>query len=79
MENHDLLTAAAATLEWAREEERLQELEVTIAQARLEAIREVVTRLSGKPRTRRGRPPAPKPNVVSFDDTGQTADLEPAA
>jgi hypothetical protein len=60
MDNANLLTNACATLEWAREEERLQEIEVTIAQARLEAIREVVTRLSGKPRARRGRPPAPK-------------------
>jgi hypothetical protein len=56
MENATLLTNAAAAIEWAREEERLEELEVTIHQARLEALREVRARLEGKPRVRRSRP-----------------------
>jgi hypothetical protein len=60
MDDASLLTNAAAAIEWAREEERLEELEVTIHQARLEALREVRARLEGKPRARRVRPSAPK-------------------
>ena len=60
IENADLATNAAATLEWARGEEQMLETEISVMQARLELVRELVTRLSGKPRARRGRPPTPK-------------------
>jgi hypothetical protein len=56
-ENADLLTNAAATLEWARNEEQTLETEVTIMQARLELVRELVAKLSGKRRAGRPRKP----------------------
>ena len=57
MENADLLTNAAALLERARSDERALELEMTVLQTRLEAVREVVAALTGKPRVRRQRAP----------------------
>jgi hypothetical protein len=57
MENADLLTNAAALLERARADERALELEMTVLQVRLEATREVVAALTGKPRVRRQRAP----------------------
>lgn len=59
-ENADLLTNATIALDRYRAEERALELELTVMQTRLELIREVVGALAGKPRARRGRPPAPK-------------------
>jgi hypothetical protein len=59
MENADLLTNATATAEWGREEERLLETEITVLQAKLELMREVNSRLTGRPKSRRARP-APK-------------------
>ena len=56
-DNADLLTNAAAALERYRTEERLLELDMCVLQARLELVREFTASLSGKPRTRRGRPP----------------------
>jgi len=56
MENADLLTNAAALLERARSDERALE-EMTVLQTRLEAVREVVAALTGRPRVRRQRAP----------------------
>jgi hypothetical protein len=56
-DNASLLTNAAALLERARADERALEIEMTILQTRLEATREVVAALTGKPRVRRQRAP----------------------
>jgi hypothetical protein len=58
-ENADILTAATVALERYRNDERAIELEMAILQARLDAVREFVSALSGKPRTRRSRTPRP--------------------
>jgi hypothetical protein len=57
MENHDLLTNASIALERYRAEEQLLEVEVSIAQAKLEQVREFVAALSGKRRAGRPRKP----------------------
>jgi hypothetical protein len=57
--NADILTAACAALDRYRSDERALEVEIAILQARLDAVREFVAALSGKPRARRGRPPRP--------------------
>jgi hypothetical protein len=54
-DNASLLSNAAALLERARADERALELEMTILQTRLEATREIVAALTGKPRMRRQR------------------------
>jgi hypothetical protein len=64
MENHDLLTAASIALERYRAEEQLLEVEVSIAQAKLEQVREFVAALSGKRRA--GRPRKP-PELVPME------------
>lgn len=56
-DNASLLTNATAALQRYRDEERSLEMERAVLDARLEIVREIVTALSGKPRTRRGRPP----------------------
>lgn len=56
MDDANLLTNAAATADWVREEIRLEDLEVTVHQTRLETLRELLARLEGKPKVRRGRP-----------------------
>jgi hypothetical protein len=57
--NADILTAACAALDRYRSDERALEVEIAILQTRLDAVREFVAALSGKPRARRGRPPRP--------------------
>jgi len=58
-DNADILSAACAALDRYRNDERAIELEMAILQARLDAVREFVSALSGKPRTRRPRTPRP--------------------
>jgi hypothetical protein len=60
IENADLLTNASVALERYRAEEQLLEVEVSIAQAKLEQVREFVAALSGKRRAGRPRKP-PEP------------------
>jgi hypothetical protein len=57
IENADLLTNASIALERYRAEEQLLEVEVSIAQAKLEQVREFVAALSGKRRAGRTRKP----------------------
>jgi hypothetical protein len=58
-DNADILSAACAAIDRYRSEERAIELEMAILQARLDAVREFVSALSGKPRARRTRAPRP--------------------
>jgi hypothetical protein len=58
-DNADILTAACAALERYKSDERALEVEIAILTTRLEAVREFVSALSGKPRTRRPRTPRP--------------------
>ncbi len=66
--NADILTAACAALERFRNDERLLELEMAVMQARLDAVREFIAALSGKPRIRRPRTPRP------VEPTGEPTD-----
>ena len=72
-DNASLLTNACALLERYRAEERLLEQEIAVQQARLETVREVVSALSGKPRSRRGRPPKPDLQVADPIETFEEA------
>jgi len=58
-DNASILTAATQALERYRADERALEVEIAILTTRLEAVREFVSALSGKPRTRRPRTPRP--------------------
>ena len=73
-DNASLLTNAASLLERYRAEERLLEQEIAVQQARLETVREVVSALSGKPRSRRGRPPkVEQPDIEAADAFAEVA------
>ena len=78
-DNASLLTNAAALLERARADERALETEMTILQTRLEMVREVVAALSGKPRSRRGRPVKPTPEQPQDDAAAIDAFAEMSA
>ena len=56
-DNASILSNACAALDRYRSDERAIEVEIAILTTRLEAVREFVSALSGKPRARRGRPP----------------------
>ena len=56
-DNASLLTNACALLERSRIELQATDIEIATLQARREMLAEVVSALSGKPRSRRGRPP----------------------
>ena len=56
-DNASLLTNACALLERSRLELQATDIEIATLQARREMLAEVVSTLSGKPRSRRGRPP----------------------
>jgi hypothetical protein len=58
-DNASILSAATQALERYRSDERALEVEIAILTTRLEAVREFVSALSGKPRTRRPRTPRP--------------------
>jgi len=58
-DNASILSNACAALDRYRNDERAIEMEMAILQARLDAVREFVSALSGKPRTRRPRTPRP--------------------
>jgi hypothetical protein len=72
-DNASILSNACAALDRYRSDERAIELEMAILQARLDAVREFVAALSGKPRARRGRPPR-QPEPVNEDAIGAFAD-----
>lgn len=55
-DNASLLSNACALLERSRAELQAADIEIATLQARREMLAEVVSALSGKPRTRRGRP-----------------------
>ena len=74
-DNASMLTNAAALLERYRAEERVLELDLHVMQTRLDMIRDVVSSLSGKPRTRRGRPP----RLVEQAEEAPAAELLPVA
>ena len=59
-DNASLLTNACALLERSRAELQAADLEIATLQARREMLAEVVSALSGKPRTRRTRQPKPE-------------------
>jgi hypothetical protein len=72
-----LLTNAAALLERYRVEAQELDAEIAQRQERLSVLREVIEVLTGKPRTRRGRAPAP-PKLVEahmFDQFGVASQL----
>ena len=54
-DNASILSNACAALDRYRSDERAIEMEIAILTTRLEAVREFVSALSGKPRARRGR------------------------
>jgi hypothetical protein len=58
-DNASILSNACAALDRYRSDERAIEMEIAILTTRLEAVREFVAALSGKPRTRRPRTPRP--------------------
>jgi len=74
-DNASILSAATAALERYRNDERAMEVEIAILQTRLEATREFIAALTGKPRTRRGRPP----RLVEHAEEAQPAELMPVA
>jgi hypothetical protein len=67
-DNASILSNACAALDRFRNDERLLELEMAVMQARLDAVREFISALSGKPRTRRPRTPRP------VEPTGEPTD-----
>jgi hypothetical protein len=67
-DNASILTAATQALERYRADERALEVEIAILTTRLDAVREFVSALSGKPRTRRPRTPRP------VEPTGEPTD-----
>ena len=74
-DNASILSNACAALERYRADERAIEMEMAILQARLDAVREFVSALSGKPRTRRPRTPrpveptgAPEDAIAAFEE-----------
>jgi len=74
-DNASILTAATQALERYRSDERALEVEIAILTTRLEAVREFVSALSGKPRARRTRTPrpveptgTPEDAIAAFED-----------
>jgi hypothetical protein len=74
-DNASILSAATAALERYRSDERALETEIAVLQTRLDLTREFVAALSGKPRTRRGRPP----RLVEQAEEAPAAELMPVA
>ena len=74
-DNASILTTATQALERYKADERALEVEIAILQTRLELTREFVAALSGKPRTRRGRPP----RLVEQPEEAPAAELMPVA
>jgi hypothetical protein len=74
-DNASILSNACAALDRYRSDERAIEMEIAILTTRLEAVREFVSALSGKPRARRGRPP----RLVEPAEEAQPAELMPVA
>ena len=74
-DNASILSAATAALERYRADERALETEIAVLQTRLELTREFVAALTGKPRTRRGRPP----RLVEQAEEAPAAELMPVA
>lgn len=68
-DNASLLTNACALLERSRAELQAVDIEIATLQARREMLAEVVSALSGKPRTRRARQkPAPEQDDTAAID-----------
>ena len=74
-DNASILTTATQALERYKADERALEVEIAILQTRLDLVREFVAALSGKPRTRRGRPP----RLVEQAEEAPAAELLPVA
>jgi hypothetical protein len=74
-DNASILSAATAAIERYRNDERAMEVEIAILQTRLEATREFIAALSGKPRARRGR----SPRLVEQAEEAPAAELMPVA
>jgi len=74
-DNASILSAATAALERYRADERALETEIAVMQTRLELTREFIAALTGKARTRRGRPP----RLVEQPEEAPAAELMPVA
>ena len=74
-DNASILSNATALLERLRNELQATDIELAMMQAKRDVLIEVVSALSGKPRTRRGRPP----RLVEQAEEAPAAELMPVA
>ena len=74
-DNASILSNATALLERLRNELQATDIELAMMQAKRDVLIEVVSALSGKPRTRRGRPP----RLVEQPEEAPAAELMPVA
>ena len=74
-DNASILSNATALLERLRNELQATDIELAMMQAKRDVLIEVVSALSGKPRTRRGRPP----RLVEHAEEAPAAELMPVA